>query len=207
MKLRHPWGKLAVLLSLVLIAAVAVPATLAYVVVQTPSLQNVFTADAPAEGELAVDVRVHKTVLAAGQQTIGPEGFHFLLTDAQTGASHAFATGYTGYGTLTLAYSLADAGKTYAYRLTEVNDAREHVTYSDLSYDLTITLAEESGALTAALTMNGEPVTAILAEFENIYAPTSDVPATGDDAPLLMWMLGLLLCGAGLILLRPRVRR
>lgn len=207
MNLRHPWGKLIVLLSLLLVVGLAVPATLAYVIVQTPPLQNVFTADVPAEGEITVDVRVHKTILAAGEQSIGPEGFQFLLTDVNTGAAETFQTTASGYGALTLAYTLADAGKSYAYRLTEVNDGREHVTYSDLVYDLTISLAEVNGDLAAALTMNGEPVTTILAEFENIYAPGTAVPPTGDDAPLMAWALVLLLCGAGLILLRARAKR
>jgi len=207
MKLRHPWGKLAVLLSLVLIAAVAVPATLAYVVVQTPSIRNVFTADVPAEGEIAVPVRVHKTILAAGSESIGPEGFQFLLTEVSTGAQESFTTASTGYGALSLAYSAQDIGKTFAYRLTEVNDGREHVTYSDIVYDLTIAISAADGAPVAALTVDGEPVQAILAEFENIYAPATDVPSTGDKAPLMAWLLVLLLSGAGLMLLRARAKR
>lgn len=205
MKFRHP--AFALLLALVFVLGLAVPAAVAYVTVKSPSLVNVFTADVPPEGAVTVPVRVHKTILASGTQTIGPEGFTFRLTEAESGASQTFQTNTIGYGALTLAYTPEDAGKTYTYLLTEVNDSREHVTYSDLVYRLTISPALDAGVLTAALTLNDEPVQAVLAEFENIYAPTTDVPATGDDAPLMVWMLGLLLCGAGLILLRARAKR
>lgn len=207
MKLRHPWGKLCVLLSLVLALGVAVPATLAYVTVKTPSLVNVFTADVPPAGAVSVPVRVHKTILAAGSQTIGPEGFTFRLTEAETGASQTFQTNTTGYGALTLAYTPEDAGKTFVYLLTEVDDGREHVTYSDLVYRLTVSPAVDAGVLAAALSVNDEPVREIIAEFENIYAPTTDVPSTGDHAPLMAWMLVLLLSGAGLMFLRARAKR
>ena len=205
MKFRHPWAKLAVLLSLILAVGLAVPATITYVVVQSPSLVNTFAA-MPAEGGVSVEVKVHKTVLASGGESIGPAGFHFILEDAQTGAQHTFSTGITGYGTVRLAFTDADAGL-HTYRLWEVNDQREHVTYSELTYDIAIAVEKQGELLTASSTVNGEAVTAIVAEFENIYTAGSDVPATGDRAPLMAWALGLLICGACLLALRRRAAK
>ena len=205
MKIRHPWGKLAVLLSILLAVGIAVPATFAYVVVKSPSIVNTFVASVPSAEEVCVDVKVHKTVLSSGAESIGPAGFHFILEDTLTGAQQTFSTGATGYGSVTLAFSEADAG-VHTYRLWEINDKREHVTYSELTYDVVITVAldEAQDVLTAAATVNGESVKAIVAEFENLYTAGSDVPATGDRAPLMGWMLMLLGCGAILLALRRR---
>jgi len=200
---------LVVCLALLCVGAVALPATLAYMIVESPSLVNTFAASAlPSAGEVAVEVRVHKTVLSSGKETIGPQGFHFILEDAQSGARQIITTGVTGYGALTLAFSEADAGKTYVYRLYEVNDARENVTYSDIAYSLVVSVGYDSqqNVLTAAQTINGESVKAILAEFENIYHAESDVPATGDSAPVMLWAAILLLSGGALLLLRRRAK-
>ncbi len=194
---------------LLCVSAVALPATLAYIIVESPSLVNTFTVPAlPSAEEVAVEVRVHKTVLSSGKETIGPQGFHFILENAQTGAQQTITTGVTGYGSLTLAFSEADAGKTHSFRLYEVNDGREKVSYSEIVYNLAIAVGfdAQQNVLTAAPSVNGESVKAILAEFENIYAASSDVPATDDAAPVMLWLLALLLSGGALLLLRRRAK-
>jgi len=208
MKLRHSWGRLALLLSLVGALVVAVPATLAFVTVQTPSIINTFGApDLPA-GDAVVDVAVVKTITSSGKETIGPGSFHFLLTNADTGDEHILTTDVTGRAAVRLAFYEEELGKTYRFTLAEVNDKREGVTYSEQVYKLEVTLAlDDAKLLTPLCTLDGQAVTKVVAEFENLYTPAvSPVPPTGDRMNLWLCVALLLACGAGLMLLHRAQR-
>lgn len=205
---RHSWGRLTLLLSLVAALVVAVPVTLAFVTVQTPAIINTFGApDLPA-GDAVVDVAVVKTVTSSGKDAIGPGSFHFLLKNTDTGDEHVMTTDVNGQALVRLAFYEEELGKTYRFTITEVNDAREGVTYSEQVYELEVTLAlDDAGLLMPLCTLNGEQVSRVVAEFENLYtAPVSPVPPTGDSMNLWLCVFVLLACGAGLILLHKAQR-
>lgn len=208
MKFRHSWGRTALLLSLVAALMVAVPVTLAYVTVQTPSLINTFGApDLPA-GDAVVDVAVVKTVTSSGAETISPAGFQFLLKNTETGAQHLLTTDGNGHAAVRLAFYEEELGKTFRFTLQEVKGALEGVTYSEQVYELNVTLALDNARLLMPVcTLDGAAVTAVVASFENLYTPpVVPVPPTGDSMNLWLCVGLLLLCGAGLLALR-RARR
>lgn len=159
----------------------------------------VFTnAFVPGPKDITVDIRIHKTVVNMGTDTITAEGFEFLLK-----ALNDEAEGITvlsdaeGDARFTLIFTEDDIGKTYRYTLTEVDRGRDHVTYSTAEYAITIAikLDQQTNMLTADLTLNEVETAELVAEFENIYKYTPSLPPTGDNAGLGMWAVLMLISG------------
>lgn len=142
---------------------------------------NVYT---PKPEDLSVDVNVNKTVLNIGTDAIGPEGFKFLVQDAdnQEGTWN-LVTDENGNAKLTFSYTESDIGKVFTYVISEINDGREHVVYSTEEYTVTveISLDEQTNTLVADYTVNGESVEEMAVAFENVYNYTPTFQ-TGDDA-------------------------
>lgn len=150
---------------------------------------NVFI---PKPADITVDINIHKTVVNKGADKIGPEGFAFLLKaladdmDGITVKSDA-----DGKARFTLTFTENDVGKTFSYKLTEVNSGKYGVVYSTAAYAITIeiSLDEETNTLVAALTQNEAAAAELIAEFENTYdADIPDNPQTGDNSTLAMWI-------------------
>ena len=155
---------------------------------------NVYTPDPDA---LSLDFAVNKTVTNIGTDVIGPEDFLFQLENMTVGGITTAVSDAGGYAQFTLVYTEADIGKVYTYKLTEVNDGREHVTYSDMAYNITVAITlNESNELVATITNNGAEVEKVVADFENIYDYTSDADPTGDPG-LVLWSTMLALSGCG----------
>ncbi len=149
--------------------------------------ENIYTEpDAPVIDPITVDVTVNKTVENKGTGSITPEGFEFTLTP-EGGKSHKSVSDKDGLAVFTLQYTKEDAGKTFTYVLEEVNTEEEYVTYSTEKYTVTVTVTLEGDVLKAALTKNGEAVTAVNAEFVNIY-DDSDTPQLGDENNSVLFM-------------------
>ena len=101
-----------------------------------------------------------------------------------------------------------DIGKTYTYKLTEVNGGKANVSYSTAEYTITVAIElNANNELVATLTKNGENTLAVVAEFENVYnyTPTPpipeypDSPQTGDATNLHLWFALLFVSGGGVI--------
>ena len=118
---------------------------------------------------------------------------------------------YTKLSTSTgssLTNTSADAGKTYTYRLYEINDGRESVTYSTAVHTIDIALSiDADNRIIATLTQNGKPVEQVTAHFENIYAAGSVPPQTGDRCQPLLWMALMLISLTGMALMMRRMVR
>ncbi len=139
----------------------------------------------PKPDDLPLTITVNKTVVNAGTESIGPEGFQFLL---EGNGQQRFATSdENGIALFDLLFTELDIGKTITYTLTEVKGDREHVTYSDVQYIFAVTITlSENNELVAAITCNEVPVDAAVGAFENIYK--FDLPPkTGDDARPGLW--------------------
>jgi len=201
-------------LGLVLCACLAVGLTasftLAYYSVRTPVLVNTFVpGDIPDIASLTLPLTVKKTVVCTGEETIGPEGFRFLLADSVSGEQLAVMTSdANGNAGCTLTYTHDDIGKTYGYRLTEINDGRENVTYSEQSYyiQVRIILDEAQDMLVPVLHMNGQTVYRLETAFENMYYVETPLPSTGDSMNIMLCVALMTFSGAALLMLRKRAR-
>ena len=139
-----------------------------------------------------------------GSEKIGPEGFEFVLENTATNEKFNVKSDNVGKANFTLGYTEDDIGKTYTYKLTEVNGGKANVTYSNVEYTITVAIElNENNELVATLTKNGENATEIVAEFENVYdyTPTPeypDSPQTGDNTNLHLWFALLFVSGGGI---------
>lgn len=183
---RRRWLQLALLFSLVVVAAVALPTTLSYVFSTTGPVVNTFLPPGGLNDQTMVEVFVEKTVLNTGEDKIGPEGFTFILKNDETGEELTVVTGTAGTGRFALPFSGTDAGKTFSYSIWEQNDARENVVYDSKVYVLEITIGMVDDKPVATLQLDGQPVTEATARFENTYHFT-DVPETGDASQVTLY--------------------
>lgn len=183
--------------------------------------ENTYT---PAESDVSVDIAVKKTVKNTGTDTIGPEGFDFVLENTDTDEKAMVQSDEDGHAVFRLIFTGDDEGHTYHYRLYEEAGHRKGVVYSDTVYKLEITVAKDSdGALTAKVSCDGEPVGTFTAEFVNTYEGAggeepgdgdgetggSDVihtdqhmveePRTGDESNLLLWIVLIVVSAAVLL--------
>ena len=155
---------------------------------------NTYTPDPDA---LPLDFEVNKTVTNLGTEVIGPEGFIFQLENMTVGGILTAVSDENGKAVFTLTFTEDDIGKVYTYKLTEVNDGREHVTYSDVAYNITVAISlNENNELVATITNNGAEVQKIVADFENIYDYTPEPDKTGDPG-LMLWSAMLAVSGLG----------
>ncbi len=164
---------------------------------------NIYT---PKPEDITVDLDIIKTVVNKGSEKIGPEGFEFLLNALADGvADTTVKADENGKAKVTLTFTEDDIGNTYTYKLTEVNGGKANVTYSDAEYTITVAIElNENNELVATLTKNSENVTAVVAEFENIYDYTPvpeypDSPQTGDNSNLHLWFALLFVSGGGIL--------
>lgn len=161
----------------------------------------------PKPTDITVDIHINKTVVNKGSDTIGPEDFEFLLKDLSDEVDGiTVKSDENGKAKFTLSFTEDDIGKTFSYKLTEVNSGRANVTYSTAEYviSIAITLDAESNTLVAALTLNEATVTELAAEFENTYDYTPaipDNPQTGDNSNLGMWVALMFISGGAVITL------
>ena len=162
--------------------------------VDTIAFVNTYTPDPDA---LPLDFEVNKTVTNVGTQVIGPEGFTFQLENMTIGGILTAVSDENGKAVFNLTFTEDDIGKVYTYKLTEVNDGREHVTYSDVAYNITVAITlNDNNELVATITNNGAAVDKIVADFENIYDYTPEPDPTGDPGALL-WTVMLAVSGLG----------
>ena len=175
---------------------------------QQISFTNVFV---PKPHDLTVDLHINKTVVNKGTDVIGPEDFEFLLSDLSgEGDSITVKSDQDGKAMMTLIFTEADVGKTYSYKISEINTGRENVVYSDAEYTITITISldEATNALTATLTLNETAVTELVAEFENVYeANLPPTPPTGDSSNLATWIAMMLVSGGAALTLFSRGKK
>ena len=173
----------------------------------TLNFVNVYT---PKPTDLPVEILVQKTVINKGTERLSPEGFAFLL-DAldESGKDTTVRSDAQGNAKFALLFTEADIGKVYNYRLTEIDEKAANVTYSQAVYEISIAITlNENNELLAEITVNGEKTAQAVAAFENVYDYTPQLPQTGDEAAIALWLL--MMCfssGAALMMLTRRKRR
>lgn len=176
------------------------------VLVTALDFTNVFV---PEPEDITVTVGVEKTVVNKGSEKIGPEGFEFVLENTETNEKTTVKSDAQGNAIFALRYDKEDAGKTYTYKLTEVNGGRANVSYSAAEYTVGVTISlSKTNELEATLTQNGEYVTTVIAAFENVYDYTpapepgpvhTENPETGDSMNLQLWFTLLFVSCGGIL--------
>lgn len=93
----------------------------------------------------------------------------------------------------------------YKYTVRETRGMNWYITYDTKKYEVTVTVTEEGGVLTAEVSYPGKGIT-----FRNVYDNSSLIPLTGDNTPLAMLAGVMILSGGGIVamlMLRRRKRR
>jgi pilin isopeptide linkage protein len=159
------------------------------------SFTNVYT---PKPDDITVNINVNKVVENIGAGEIGPEGFEFILENIATGEKTSVFSDENGNAMFTLAYSEADIGNRYSYKVYEINDGRENVTYSDVVYNITVSVTLGEDNKLYATVLNGEEATDdAVCEFVNVY---NELPPAkpGDTSKTITWMIVLISSACGL---------
>jgi len=197
---------LAIVLSTMLLMAFVLPSTLAYIVTAVTPLKNTFVPDPRALAQTSVSISAKKTVLNTGTEFIGPENFTFILKNTATQEEVRAMSDKSGLAVFELDYNGLEAGR-YSYTLSEANNGREGVAYSDLVYQIDVIVLQDGDHLTTKVLLDGVETPRCVAPFENIYAVGKVEPPTGDETPLLLCSVLMLLSGAAVIMLVCRQRK
>lgn len=176
--------------------------------------ENTYTAE---ESTDSVKINIEKEVKNTGSESIGPEGFTFVLENTDTGEEASVKSDEDGLADFRLIFTEEDAGHTYHYKLYEKEQGKKGVTYSDAVYRLKIVVSEsEDGSIDAELYSDGKLSTEFKASFVNTYDSGSNVitvspgsgeitdeshavegTRTGDDSHPILWLvLALISAGA-----------
>lgn len=148
----------------------------------------------PDDIEFALSVS--KAVKNTGDVHIGPEGFEFILENEDGSMKYSAISDDDGLSKFTLKFTADDIGKTYTYKLYEVDAKRPYVTYDTTIYDITLNIVHdtEENKLIVESAVDENKVDSISVRFENVYhemIPTA--PQTGEDILGIIWHVILLL--------------
>ena len=198
MKLRRMAVLIASLLAAALSAAFLVPSSLAYLWDQTDPVVNTFAPPAGLHEKTTAEIHISKQVISQGNDTISPEGFTFILENAQSGEQLSAVSNAKGEAAFSLSFTGADAGKRFCYSLYELNDQRKNITYSNTVYDVQIQVDFVDHRPLATVYLNGRETARCQAAFENLYTPVIEPPFTGDSTPEALYAL-LLLASSGVL--------
>ena len=159
--------------------------------------------------DIEVPITVNKTIKNQGKDTIGPDGFEFVLENTETGEKLTLLTDKNGNAVFRLPFTSADIDNTYSYKLYETDKGVAGVTYDKDVYDIKIAITlNENNELVATVTMNGEVVTNAVATFENIYSKPVTPPGAGEDTQEVdFWTIVMLISAFTCLILAPRHRR
>ncbi len=173
------------------------------------TFNNTYIPAVPDPEDIAVSVTVNKTVNNTGDSSIGPGGFRFVLEDTATGLNVSKESNEAGKAVFALPFTAADIGKTYTYKLSEINEGMAGVTYDTTVYNISVSISlSEDHELVAFVTMNGKTAETLTVDFVNTYYidPSEPIP-TGDNTGIYFWLVMMIASGAACwILLRAEKR-
>ncbi len=164
---------------------------------------NTFVPVVSEPDDIAVNIGVNKKVKNTGVSSIGPSGFEFVLENTVSGEKLAVKSDENGDAVFSLPFTAADAGKVFAYKLSETNDGMTGVTYDTKVYDISIAITlSNDNRLISTIAMDGKTVNAVIAKFENTYyTEHRTAPPTGDNSNITFWFITMIISGIACILL------
>ena len=162
--------------------------------VESYDFTNVFTPD-----EVKVTVGAEKQLTNRTESPMGLGGFHFLLTTE--GKELTAISSSDGTITFQLTYGLADVGKTYTYKLSEVKGVVEGMIYDTTVYEIKVTVTQDAatGQLKTEVVKDEKLV------FTNIYGTEKEPekpdepPKTADNFGLVRWSSMLALSAVSML--------
>lgn len=129
-------------------------------------------APAATTATISATKRLEGAALSAGQ-------FTFQLTDAETGEVVQTApNAKDGSVTFLLPYTADDAGKTFTYKVSEVDDGQAGVTYDGSSYTVTVQVTDDGHGQVVATVSSDETLA-----FTNRYDAGDHGGNTGGNEP------------------------
>lgn len=134
------------------------------------NVHSTFTNSYETEGSAEFIVNITKTLtdLAGTEKT--PAGFRFVVTDGVNTYTSEPTTA-AGETSVVLKYGPEDAGKTYKYTLSEVNDGIPGIIYDESIIEFEVSVIDNLDGTVKAVLKDTES-TSISAGFENTYDPT-----------------------------------
>lgn len=144
--------------------------------------------------DVTANLSINKYVENIGEATVGAEGFNFLLENLTNGQKTTLTSDTLGEASALLTFTADDIGKTYSYRLSEIDQGIEDITYDTTVYTFTVTVSatEEN---TLALEISHPTLTF---EFRNVADRAIVKPG---DPPNLFWLITMLLSGTAFVAL------
>jgi pilin isopeptide linkage protein len=130
---------------------------------------------------------------------MGLNGFKFQLVGVEKTGTATAESDDKGEAKFTLTFTADDIGKTFTYKLSEVNTEVADVTYDETVYEIKVAVGQNktTGEIILTVTRDGKTVEKA-AEFVNTYAPApekepekdpDESPKTMDDFRLGGWLL------------------
>ena len=109
-------------------------------------------------------------------KTLDAETFYFILTDAEGNEIETVTHDENGTFTFTkLTYGLEDAGKTFTYKVREIDSGMAGVTYDKNEYVITVEVIDNGdGTLAAKASANAQAL-----DFTNVYTAKGAVSFSG----------------------------
>lgn len=139
------------------------------------AFENAYT-PAATTATIRATKRLEGAALSAGQ-------FTFQLTDAETGEVVQTApNAKDGSVTFLLPYTAADAGKTFTYKVSEVDDGQAGVTYDGSSYTVTVQ-AEDDGHGQLVATVSSDEALAFTNRYDAGNHGGNTPAANGGGSP------------------------
>lgn len=144
---------------------------------------NVYTADS-IEVDLAF---IQKVLNNKSDETVGLDGFTFKL-ESDIEDPVVAVSDKDGKAKFAATFSDADAGKTFTFKLSEVNTGTKHMEYDKTTYVIQVKVTkDDAGKLHAAITLDGKEVNVADVTFTNTYNPPKKVD-TGDNSMTTMFL-------------------
>lgn len=133
---------------------------------------NTYNVDPPLEppADIELNVGINKVVNNIGDVSITPEGFEFIFENTTTNKEEKVKTNEQGKANIKLKYTADDIGKTYSYKVKEVNTGIADVTYDTKEHNINVAITlSDDNKLIATAKVNNKKVDKINVTFENTY--------------------------------------
>lgn len=167
------------------------------------AFKNIYHTQLPEPEGISVVILADKTVKNTGELKKTPEGFQFLLKNEQTGEKQIKSSNADGKATFCLSYAAKDIGKTFVYKLSEIDAGTVGMTYDDRVHEFSVAVTlGQNNQLVATVFVNGQQTQNSSFAFVNTYHANSSVaPPTGDPTNVTFWFLMMVASGAACIVL------
>lgn len=162
---------------------------------ENPELK--FTNTYKATGQVSVILNGLKTLTG---RTLKAGEFSFVLRNADGVAVETVKNAADGSFTFTTL--VFDAEGVYTYTAEEIDGQLEGVTYDDAVYTVTVTVTDDGkGGFISTTVISGGTDTTKLAFANSYEAPPTDIPDTGDEMDLVLWISMMAFSAAAIVVL------